>query len=272
MIQFRSEAVARAQAPDVLDQPVRLTSPRTWLVLAALALVVIVGAVWAFTGTLRTSVDARGLLTLPRGSFPIQAIKGGQVSDVFVKPGGVVAPDGRIAAVRSGGVTVEVRSPARGRVFSVPVRHGQVVRPGETLAVAEYADGPDDRLVAALFVPAARAAGVRVGGQVDLTVESAAAAGRYGVLRGRVKAVDPAIWTLKDVAAFVGDEGMAQLVGGPGPGPVQRVTVELTRSSATASGYAWSTASGPPSGPRSRTPVTGAIHGPAMRPIDWILP
>ncbi|RBQ16849.1 hypothetical protein DP939_27670 [Spongiactinospora rosea] len=252
MIQFRSEAMARAQAPDVLDQPVRLTGPRTWLVLAALALVVVVGAVWAFTGTLHTSVNARGLLTLPRGGFPIQAIRGGQVSEVFVKPGGVVPRDGRVAAVRSGGATVVVRSPAQGRVFSVPVRHGQVVRAGETLAVAEYAGGPDDRPVAVLFVPTGQAADVRAGGRVDLTMEPAA--GASGILRGRVKAVDPAIWTSKDVAAFVGDEGMARLVSGPGP--VHRVTVELTRASTT-----------PP-----RTPVTGAILSPPTRPIDWILP
>ncbi|MDF5757701.1 HlyD family efflux transporter periplasmic adaptor subunit [Spongiactinospora sp. TRM90649] len=256
MIQFRGEAVAAAQASDVLDQPVRLTGPRTWLVLAAVAAVALVGVLWAFAGSVQMPVEARGLLTVPRGSFPIQAISGGQISDVFVRPGDAVRPGGRIAAVRDGGSTTEVTAPTRGQVFAVPIRHGQVVRRGETLAVAEYAGAPDDRLVAVLFVPVAQAAAVRGGQRVDLTMEPPA--GSYGMLRGRVTDVDPTMWTKDDIAAFVGDDDLAGLAG-PG-GPVQRVMVELPRSATAESRL------------RSRTAVTGAIHQPARRPIDWILP
>ncbi|SDH28057.1 HlyD family secretion protein [Sinosporangium album] len=268
-MQFRSEAMERHQTPEVLDLPVRLTRPYTWLILAAAVAVVAAGVVWAFTGSLRMSVSGQGLLTSPRGSFPVQAVDAGQITDIFVKPGDKVRPGGRVAAVRNGRLETTVQAPVAGRVFSVPVRHGQVVRTGETLAVAEYTGGPADRLVAVLFVPTTEAMAVQDGQRVDLTVKSAAVMS-HGVLRGRVAAVDSTLWTRKEVAAFVGDDGLAELLSPAGP--VRRVTVELERSPVTASGYVWSTASGPPSAPRARTTVHGAIHKPDIRPIDWILP
>ena len=50
------------------------------------------------------------------------------------------------------------------------------------------------------------------------------------------------------------------------------VTVELKRSSGTKSGYAWSSADGPPFELTSMTLATGSIRLADQRPVDWLLP
>jgi hypothetical protein len=50
------------------------------------------------------------------------------------------------------------------------------------------------------------------------------------------------------------------------------VTVRLDRSSATKSGYKWSSKGGPPFDLTSMTTASGSIRLAAQRPVDWLLP
>jgi hypothetical protein len=90
------------------------------------------------------------------------------------------------------------------------------------------------------------------------------------VLRGRVKAVGRAPQTPAQIGNFLGDSGLAAQFSRQG-NPIA-VLVTLERSTATRSGYAWSSTDGPPNPIDSGTPVTGAVHLSAQRPVDWLLP
>ncbi|MEV0961526.1 HlyD family efflux transporter periplasmic adaptor subunit [Streptomyces sp. NPDC049910] len=162
-----------------------------------------------------------------------------------------------------------VRTLAPGRVTSLAATIGAVVTTGADVAVLERVDGTGAPLKAVLYLPADNGTAVPVGARVDLTVQSVPSQ-QYGVLRGRVEAVGRTPQSRQQITGFVGDAQLAEQFTRRGR-PVA-VLVELDRSSRTDSGYAWSTAGGPPYTVASMTPAGGAIRLAGQRPIDWLLP
>lgn len=269
VMQFRKEALARVQTQEALDLPVRLTSPRGWIALAVVSMVVVGGAAWGMTASLPRAIEAGGLMTSARGSFAVQTATAGQVTQVFLRLGDEVIARAPVVRLAVSNRSVLVRAPARGRVFSLRVRVGQVVEAGSTLAVAERSGEPADRTVAAVFLPESSSAAVRVGDRVDLRVESVPVTS-FGVLRGRVASVDPYVSSRRDIAEFLGDEDLSQaLTNGE---PARRVLVSLDRSTSTVSGYAWSTRTGPSTRLALRSKVHAHVQQPPVRPVEWVFP
>lgn len=117
-----------------------------------------------------------------------------------------------------------------------------MVTTGADVASVERIDGPDDPLVVLLYVSGSSAASVPVGASVDLTVQSVPAQ-QYGVLRGKVAAVGRAAQTQQQITRFLGDAQLGEQFSKHGR-PLA-VLVKIERSSATESGYRWSSADGP---------------------------
>lgn len=126
-----------------------------------------------------------------------------------------------------------------------------------------------DPLYATVYVPAENAATIPANAAVDLTVQTAPTQ-QYGVLRGHVKSVDRAPQTQQQIGAFLGDSQLGEQFTKKGR-PVA-VLVKLDKSSATKSGYEWSSADGPPFRLTSMTLASGSIRLADQRPVDWLLP
>ncbi|MGI5352094.1 HlyD family efflux transporter periplasmic adaptor subunit [Streptomyces sp. CA-250714] len=268
-MEFRQKALAKLQSPEELDVPVRFARPQGLLVLVVTLVVMAAGCVWAVTGTVSSKLTAPGVLTHSQGSYLLQSPVAGQVTAVHAKPGQQVEKDAPVVSVRTDRGVRAVRAVARGRVSSLTAEAGSVVTTGADVATVERVKSRDDPLVAMVYVPADKGATVRVGATVDLTVGSVST-DRYGLLRGTVRAVGQAPQTRQQISSFLGDKDLAQQFTRQGrPLAVQ---VRLERSSATRSGYVWSRGGGPPSAPESATPVNGAVHLAARRPVDWLLP
>ncbi|MER5208257.1 HlyD family efflux transporter periplasmic adaptor subunit [Streptomyces sp. NPDC002825] len=268
-MQFRRNALSKLQSPEELDVPVRFARPQGRLVLAVTVVVMAAACVWALTGTVTSKVNAPGLLTHAEGTYLLQSPVAGQVTEVLVEEGRPVAPGAPLLTVRTDRGDRPVRAVAGGRVTTLHARLGSVVTAGADVATVERVTDPHAPLVAVLYLPGDTAATIRVGARVDLGVQSAPR-DRSGVLRGRVSAVGSTPQTQARLVSFLGDAGLAARFSRQGD-PVA-VLVTLDRSPATASGYAWSSTDGPPQAPASGTPVTGAVHLAAQRPVDWLLP
>lgn len=258
----------RTETSGEVDLPLRLTSPRDWLTVLIVTAVVIGGCVWGTTARLSRSVDAGGLITSTEGAIAVQTPVGGQVTEVRVRQGERVARGSVIAVIMNEGGLSMVRAPAAGRVFSIPVHVGEVVPPGSVVVNAERGT-PGERPVAVLFLPATAPAALTTGATVQLTVQSAPV-NQYGVLRGRIRSVDPLLSTRQEISEFVGDSALASTVAGTGGG--RRVVVELLPSARTVSGYRWSTRAGPPFTIGTRTVVVGSLPQPPERPVEWVVP
>ncbi|MFJ9038402.1 HlyD family efflux transporter periplasmic adaptor subunit [Streptomyces sp. NPDC102406] len=266
-MQFRQQALSKLQSPEDLDLPVRLARPHGVLALAVTVVVMAASCVWAVTGSVASTLRASGILTYGQGSYVLQTPVTGQVTGLYVKEGQRVAAHAPLLKVRTEQGTEVVRAIDAGRVTALVARLGSVVTTGADVATLEKTASARDPLLAVLYVPATGAANVPAGAPVDLTVPAAQS---YGVLRGKVKAVGRAAQTRRQVTDFLGDgELAARFAKG---GTRVPVLVQLTEDTSTTSGYAWSTADGPPYPLTSMTLTTGAVHLAEQRPIDWLLP
>lgn len=94
---FRQESLERLSSPERLDQLVQLADRRSWLPLAAAALVVGCLVAWAVFGRVPVNVHGRGILIHPR-------------------------------------TVSEISAPGSGRLLRLEVAVGDELRPGQTLA------------------------------------------------------------------------------------------------------------------------------------------
>ncbi|MGW8779976.1 hypothetical protein ACWGNM_18225 [Streptomyces sp. NPDC055796] len=268
-MQFRRKALSKLQSGDELDLPVRFARPQGKFVLGVTVLVMAVLGAWTFGGSVSAKLSAPGILTRAQGSYLLQSPFSGQITTVHAKEGQLLSPGAPLLQVATEQGERTVRAVAGGRVTSLVAKTGAVVATGADLAVLERVTAADEPLVAVLYVSGGGGAEIRVGAPVDLDVQSVPRE-RFGVLRGRVKEVGRAPQTQAQIGGFLGDARLAAHFARQG-NPIA-VLVQLEPSSATATGYRWSTAGGPPYPLDSTTPVTGAVHLPAQRPVDWLLP
>lgn len=146
---------------------------------------------------------------------------------------------------------------------------GSVITTGADVAAVERIEKDDDPLSVMLYAPAESGATVPVGASVDVTVQSVPKQ-RYGVLRGKVEAVGRVAETSRRITGFLGSTQLGEQFSREGP-PVA-VLVRLDESSATRSGYSWSSQDGPPYAVESMTLATGSVTLAEQHPIDWLLP
>ncbi|AGS73334.1 HlyD family efflux transporter periplasmic adaptor subunit [Streptomyces collinus] len=268
-MQFRQQALAKLQSPEELDLPVRLARPQGWLALGVTVVVMAAASVWAVTGSVASTVSAQAVLTHGQGSYLLQSPVTGQVTAVLAKEGERLPAGAPVLRVRTAQGDATVRAVAAGRVTALAATIGQIIRTGTDVAAVEKVAHASDPLYATVYVPAENAAAIPAHAPVDLTVSSVPTE-RYGVLRGHVRSVDRAAQSPQSIAAFLGDSQLGEQFTRKGR-PVA-VLVALDRSSATRSGYRWSTGDGPPYRLDSMTLASGSVRLADQRPLDWLLP
>lgn len=268
-MQFRQQALSKLQSPDEIDLPVRLARSQGCLVLAVTVVAVIGAAVWAVTGTVSSTLGAPGILTHAQGSYVLQSPVAGQVTNVLAEEGQRVPADSPLVKVRTAEGDTVVRTIAAGRLTTLVAAVGSVITTGADVAAVERIEKTGDPLSVMLYAPAESGAAVPVGAAVDITVQSVPKQ-RYGVLRGKVRAVGRVAESSRRITGFLGSTQLGEQFSREGP-PVA-VLVRLDESSATESGYAWSSPKGPPYAVESMTLATGSIRLAEQHPIDWLLP
>ncbi|MCI3223408.1 HlyD family efflux transporter periplasmic adaptor subunit [Streptomyces sp. NP-1717] len=268
-MQFRQQALSKLQSPEEIDLPVRLARPQGCLVLAVTVVAMIAAAVWAVTGTVSSTLGAPGVLTYAQGSYVLQSPVAGQVTEVLAEEGERVPADSPLVKVRTAEGDTVVRTLAAGRLTTLVTAVGSVITTGADVAAVERIGKTGDPLSVMLYAPAESGATVPVGASVDVTVQSVPKQ-RYGVLRGKVESVGRVAESSRRITGFLGSTQLGEQFSREGP-PVA-VLVRLDESSATKSGYTWSSPDGPPYAVESMTLATGSVRLAEQHPIDWLLP
>jgi multidrug efflux pump subunit AcrA (membrane-fusion protein) len=269
-VKYRFKALDKQRQPDQLDSPMLLASPGGWVAVFVVLIAACFIGLWAFLGSIPRVATVQGVLSYPGGVLPVQAPVPGTLSDLAVDAGDTVTAGQSIGTVRTAdGTDVAVRSNRSGRVVAVDGTLGAVLPAGAQIAQVEVGYATNARLQADLLVDAAVMPHVRVGQEVLVSVPGVSSRS-FGLLRGRISAVEPFPLTAHEAATVFGRAGTA----GPSSSsvvPPTRVQVALAVDPATFSGYGWTSTGGPPVHLTSRTPVSGEIELGDVTPLGMIL-
>lgn len=84
---FRAQALEKLSSPEQLDQLLQVVNRKSWLPLAALAILLVLAITWSVVGQIPITVEGQGLLVYPRRVVSLQAPAGGQIVDLQVGVG-----------------------------------------------------------------------------------------------------------------------------------------------------------------------------------------
>ncbi len=161
-----------------------------------------------------------------------------------------------------------VRSPHAGRVIEVLAAAGQVVSPGDRLAVLEVQD-VERPLVSLSCFALKDGKRAREGLTLQVSPENVERE-RYGAALGRVTRVAAFPSTLEEVSRLVGNEELARALV-PAGGCIV-VYGELTPDPAAPSGFAWSSSRGPDLRLTPGTPTRTRLVVEERSPLSFVLP
>lgn len=78
---FRETALQNLSSPEQLDQLIKITRPRAWLVLATLGFVLAATLLWSVFGSLPSTLSGQGIIVRQGGTYNIVALGGGVITD-----------------------------------------------------------------------------------------------------------------------------------------------------------------------------------------------
>ena len=261
---FRKEALEKLSTPEQLDQLLKVTSPRGWL--ALLGIDVLIGAVivWSIFGSIPSTIKGEGILIRGDAVQLIDTPQAGRVGKILVKAGDNIQPDQLIATIATDHGDLAIRSPRAGRVLEIRVGDGAFIQTGTVLVSFELAQ---EDLETVLYLPAADGKKVHAGMEVQIS-PSTVSQQEFGVLRGRVKSVSEYPATVQGMYRVLGSDALVQVLSSQGA-PIE-ARIELFKAD-TASGYLWSSPAGPPTAIQGGTFCSATIILGQRRPISMVL-
>lgn len=94
---FRKVAIDRLASPEQLDQMLQVTTPKGWVALAGLGILISSTLVWATIGVIPERISGQGMLVKTGGVLQVVAASSGRVVDVAVGGGDLVV-EGQVVA------------------------------------------------------------------------------------------------------------------------------------------------------------------------------
>lgn len=241
---YRKSALEKISSPEQLDKALTVTSPLSWLALAAVTLIIVVTLIWSIVGRIPVTVTADGVITNPTGVCAVYAREKGVVKWINVAEGSQLHIDNPTAILTytdANGEEQTLFSDQVGTVSSVNVKVGDALENGTLVArvtpsVTHNQKAGYDQVVVCYLKLADRSkirrwadGGLYV--NVYLTGEESQ---RNGYMVARVTNIDATIDPSNPHAkAVLGAENNTVAV-----------ICEIILDDSTASGYYWSNSSG----------------------------
>jgi HlyD family secretion protein len=102
---FRKSSLDKLSSPEQLDKLVKLTSPRSWMVVSFFGLMITATLIWSVVGTIPTKIQAQGIFISSNGTNNIFSAVNGQISDVTIQKDEYVHKGDVIARISQGSLS-----------------------------------------------------------------------------------------------------------------------------------------------------------------------
>lgn len=261
---YRKSALERMSNPEQLDMVLKVTSPKSWIALVGITLIVVVTIVWSIVGTIPETITAKGVVSAVVGSNSVYTEDAGKVVSLRVREGDEVHLGDPVMTYRnSSNEIVEVYSDQVGIVSDLVVKKDDEFTPGkDVIRVSPIAQ---DSQIVVCYVPLAKAKKIERGMQVNITLDSLDS-NSYGNMVARVINIDAYATPKAGISSVIGSDNNLESTFNK-DGAVVAVACELYPSSDTASGYYWSNAKGASVDVQNGSLVTAKIVADEVAPI-----
>lgn len=264
---FRQEALAKLDSLEDLDRLFTVATARSWLVLAAVGILIVAALFWAAFGSMAVSVEVQGILL--RGGRVIAATSpaAGRIEALLVGTGDKVVQGQPLAQLEAtaGGIQ-QIPSPRTGSILDIQIWPDQLIAAGAPVAIV---DPEGEALLATLYADSGVGKKIGPGMEVQIVPEGYNP-GEYGYLMGVVETVAILPSTPASMLATLGNELLVGRFSARGA-PIQ-IQVVLRTDSSVPSGYAWSASKGPDSALSSGHPCSARIILGRSAPMARVFP
>ncbi len=124
---FRKVALERLSSPEQLDQLVQVTNPRGWLALGALGAMLLAAIGWGIWGSIPTQATGSGILIRQGGVSDVVTAANGQVEEILVKVGDVIAKGQLVARIRQDAIVRQIRD-NQSKLATLRAENGEMLR------------------------------------------------------------------------------------------------------------------------------------------------
>lgn len=238
----RKTARERISSPEQMDKAITVTSPMSWLALAAVTLLVIAAAVWSVTGKLPVTVSSMGIMAEPAGTNSVYAPEAGRIIEICVRENQTIRP-GEIVArykVGSNGRPRAISAAQAGVVTKIMASiNSDVNRGDDILRFSPDFPGRAPSRVIVCYVKQREAALLRPDMRAVVSLQTADSR-TYGTMPARVVCVDEYPATQAGMSLILGSENGLSAAFREEGSAVVAVTCRLQDDPDTVSGFAWS--------------------------------
>lgn len=162
-----------------------------------------------------------------------------------------------------------IKSPYQGCLLEITATVGQYVEQGTSLGTLQT-QTQQTKVVGVSYFPLGQGSQIKQGLKALVTPDTVQKS-RYGGIVAEISEVSPFPVTTAGVASLIGNPEVARQLIGDNEGKFE-VIVELSQSSATISGYQWSSSQGPPLKFSLGTTTSVSVIVEERAPITFILP
>lgn len=269
---FRKSALERLSTPEQLDTLMQVVSPRSWLALLGMLILVFTALGWAIFAAIPSTVTAQGILIVATQGIesaqeeldtqPLTADVTGRVSQVLVSQGDYVETGQNILVIeQDNDEELFVTATFSGLIVNLNADVGSPVTPSLSLAdVLPLTRSSDIEIEVVAYVSIYEAQRVAPDMRVEVSPLNIPQQ-EFGFLHG----------TVRTVGQFPSNTTLAQGFAVDNV-PVIEMRIALERDDEVTSGYAWSIGSGPERELQIGVVTTVNIIVDEQRPIQRLIP
>lgn len=262
---YRKSALDKISSPEQLDKELRITSPKSWLALMAITVMILVTVVWSFLGTIPETITVKGtIVSSTVGSNSVYTQDTGTVVSLRVRAGDTVHLGDPVMTYRNAAnEIVVVYSDQVGTVSELVVKKDDKFTPGkDVIRVIPVSQAPQ---MAVCYVPIAQAKKLQRGMTVNIRLDSLDS-NAYGNMVARVVNIDAYATPSAGMSSVLGSNNNLETQFTKG-GAVVAVACEFYPDSTTASGYFWTNPKGKTVNVQNGSLITARIVTEEVPPI-----